>query len=188
MMKPYIFLLFAACVLASCGSNTGDSTEQRLRTENFEMRRQIDSLKNLIGKSARKTLGDTILKLQEEKLVNSNANGFAGKHALTLQWISWDEPGNVTIVPAENGWYTISGKQARNEDYVKITGRIKPVNEKELEFEGEIETRVESINNGEPCLKTGKRIFKATGTRQYWRLQDMNNCEGPTIDYVDIYF
>ena len=53
---------------------------------------------------------------------------------------------------------------------------------------GEIETQVDHLNNGEPYLKTGKKLFKATGTRQYWRLQDMINCDGATTDYVDIYF
>jgi len=181
-----LLLVALVCFFTSC-SNGNTSNEQRLRTENLELRQELDSIKDVINKSERRTGGDTIRKLEEAPATEKGS--FSGKHALTLQWISWDEPGSVTIIPAENGWYTITGRQAKNEDYLKITGRIKPVSERELEFEGEIESRISHLNNGEPCLKTGKKTFKATGDRQYWRLQDMSNCENAsTLDYVDIYF
>lgn len=181
LLAPFVFLI------SSCTNNNSEN-EHRLRTENLKLHQEVDSLKDLISKSGRQTGGDTILKLKED--VNARDEGsFTGKHALTLQWISWDQPGSVTIIPSENGWYTITGRQAKNEDYLKITGRIKPLNERELEFEGEIETRVSHLNNGEPCLKTGKKLFKATSSRAYWRLQDMSNCESAsTLDYIDIYF
>ena len=186
-MKSFIIVLLISSGFLSCTNKSGAKNEERLRTENFQLRQQVDSLKDLISKSTRKIEGDTILRLPENESEN-DIGGIAGKHNLTMQWIGWDRPGSVTIIPAENGWYTISGKQANKENYLKINGRIKPVNEKELEFEGEIETRIESIYNGKPCLKTGKRLFKATGDRQYWRLQDMINCDASTTDYIDIYF
>lgn len=186
MIKPFILFLFVSLTFTSCSNNPGNTNEQRLRTENFELRQQIDSLRNLISKFNR-IEADTLLKLPEEKPV-TNDGGFTGTHALSLQWIGWDKPGTATIIPAENGWYTITGKQEKNEDYLKINGRIRPLNERELEFIGEIETLITHLNNGQPCLKTGKKSFKATGDRQYWRLQDMNNCEGSTLDYIDIYF
>jgi hypothetical protein len=32
-------------------------------------------------------------------------------------------------------------------------------------------------------------LFKSTKGRKYWRMQDMENCEGSgVVDYVDIYF
>lgn len=185
-MKPYLLSLVLITVFASCTNKPGNTNEERLRTENFQLRQQVDSLKDLLSKS-QKVEADTIQLLPVESSKNAK-DGFAGKHKLTLQWISWDNPGSVTIVPAENGWYTISGQQTNGDNYLKINGRIKPVNPQELEFDGEVETRVSSINNGEPCLKTGKKVFKATGDRKYWRLQDMTNCEGTTVDYIDIYF
>jgi hypothetical protein len=185
-MKPYLLTLLVTATFASCNNKSGNTTEQRLRTENFQLRQQVDSLKGLISKSE-KVEGDTVLLLPEESGKNSKG-GFAGKHNLTLQWIGWDNPGSVTIAPAENGWYTISGQQVKGENYLKINGRIKPVNPQELEFDGEVETRISNINNGEPCLKTGKKAFKATGDHQYWRLQDMTNCQGRIVDYIDIYF
>ena len=187
MIKPYLFVFFVTLSVTSCSNNSGNSNEQRLRTENFELRQQIDSLRDLISKSNRTIEADTLLTLPKGNPVN-NDGGFTGTHALSLQWIGWDKPGSATIIPAQNGWYTITGRQEKNEDYLRINGRIRPLNERELEFEGEIETLVTHLNNGQPCLKTGKRLFKATGDRQYWRLQDMNNCEGSTLDYIDIYF
>ncbi|NEU08718.1 hypothetical protein GZH53_10380 [Flavihumibacter sp. R14] len=186
MNKLLVLLALFVFSISSCTSNT--ENEHRLRTENLELRQEVDSLKDVISKSTRHTGGDTVLKLTEN--ANTKDQGsFTGQHALTLQWISWDQPGSVTIIPSENGWYTIAGQQTKNDDYLKITGRIKPLNERELEFIGEIETRVSHLNNGEPCLKTGRKFFKATGSREYWRLQDMSNCESAsTLDYIDIYF
>lgn len=161
--------------------------EQRLRTENFELRKENDSLKSLIAKSSRTFEGDTIQKLPEQVPQSSNPT-FLGKHALTLQWIGWDKPGSVTITADNDGWYSINGTQiGGNGNYLKINGQIKPLNNQELEFEGKIETRVDHINAGEPCIRTGKKLFKATGMRKYWRLQDMISCDGTTTDYVDIY-
>ena len=55
-------------------------------------------------------------------------------------------------------------------------------------FEGKIETRVAYNNHGEVCVKTGKQIFYGKGDRKYYRLQNMENCEGGRlVDYVDIY-
>lgn len=188
----FIPILFATLLfLNACTSKPGQSNEQRLRLENFELRKENDSLKNIIVKANRSFEADTIQKIKPDKSVIRQYPTLVGKHGLTLQWISWDEPGSVTIVLAENGWYAINGSQKGKNpnNYVKINGRIKPITDRELEFEGEIETQIESINGGKPCLKTGKKIFKATGERKYWRLQDMLNCEGNMVtDYVDIYF
>ena len=42
---------------------------------------------------------------------------------------------------------------------------------------------------GKPCVKTGRFTFRITGTRKYWRLKEMTNCEGGMlVDYVDVYF
>ncbi len=186
MRHIFILPFIAIVALSGCKSNTQEN-EQRLRSENLELRQEIDSLKKVISKGSRQIKADTVLNMDSAKALTDD-DGFAGKHLLTLQWISWDEPGSVNILPAENGWFTISGRQVKGSSYLKISGRIKPLNAQELQFDGEIETRIESINSGEPCLKTGEKIFKATGTRKYWRLQDMINCEGGTVDYIDIYF
>lgn len=113
-----------------------------------------------------------------------------GRHDLTLQWIGWNKPGNATISAGEGGWYRIEGgQQSRDGDYLRIAGRIRVLNPKELVFEGRIETRVHFNNGGQPCVKEGQQRFLSTRGRKYWRLQNMAVCgEVNTVDYVDLYF
>jgi hypothetical protein len=115
-----------------------------------------------------------------------------GEHMLSLQWISWEKMGKIKIANADNeGWHIAQGLQNsdENQDYLKVDGKIKQISPSELLFDGVIESRVSFVNSGEPCLRTGTFHFKATGKRKYWRLQEMENCEGNMVtDYVDIYF
>ncbi|HXI00922.1 MAG TPA: hypothetical protein VNI52_11700 [Sphingobacteriaceae bacterium] len=193
-MKTYLLLLIACflCLLA-CNKKTGNTSEQQLRAENFKLKQENDSLKQLLTKTDTTSLKtDTVSQITTLPPVSSNYPKIPGKHALTLQWISWDVPGSVNITEAEDGWYKITGQQIdkkNSENYLRINGKIKPVNASELEFEGTIESKITTINSGKPCVRTGRKIFKATGTRKYWRLQDMINCEGGMLtDYIDIYF
>ncbi len=113
-----------------------------------------------------------------------------GEHNLTLQWIGWNKPGKA-VIRIENNKLVVSGEQRdkKTGDYLTISGEIEVVNAKELSFNGKIENRVSYVNNGKPCQKKGKFVFKATKGRKFWRLQQMDNCEqGGVVDYVDIYF
>jgi hypothetical protein len=113
-----------------------------------------------------------------------------GTHNLTLQWISWDVPGKVKITRQTDGTYTVKGEQ-RNKagDFVTIDGTLKVLDPKQLLFTGNIQSRYTGVNNGNPCDKQGTFHFLSKGARQYWRLQEMDNCEGNNVvDYVDIYF
>ncbi len=123
---------------------------------------------------------------------NNLDNKLVGTHLFSLQWISWDYFGNAKITPtATPNEYKIEGIQKSKEhkgDYVKINGTLTAVNAKHLIFNGTVETKVHHSNYGQPCVRTGKFNFKATGNRKYWRLQEMENpCDGVT-DYVDIFF
>jgi hypothetical protein len=186
-MKPSMIILTGIVLLVSCKPKTGDTAEQHLRQENFDLRKDNDSLKAIIEKAQRTYEGDTIQKLPEAQPIKSTPT-FEGKHELTLQWISWEKPGSVIIAALDDGMYTIKGNQTNNDIYLKIDGKIKPLTDQELEFDGKIEHNAHSIADGKPCVRTGKQLFKATGTRKYWRLQNMLSCDGETTDYVDIYF
>lgn len=112
-----------------------------------------------------------------------------GVHNFTLQWISWDQPGKVKIKKNSDGTYAVNGKQAKGGDFVTIDGTLTVVSFSELVFKGKIETRYSGVNNGEVCVKDGSYHFLAKGNRKYWRLQEMDNCEGNNVvDYVDIFF
>jgi hypothetical protein len=192
IMKLFKLLFITAILFTSCQSKPGENNETRLREENFSLKRENDSLKNVVLHLQPPVVPDTIAKLENvTPNPKPNYSAFPGEHDLTLQWISWNEPGSATIEETTNGWYKISGSQfsKNKENYLKITGRIKPISDRELEFDGQIESRIDHINNGDLCVKSGKQKFIASGTRKYWRLENMINCEGNLVtDYVDIYF
>lgn len=128
---------------------------------------------------------------QEKTVVNSAKakTMLLGRHKVSLQWISWDYFGAANVTQ-KSGVYYLKGeqKQRKGTDFVKIDGVITQIDAREFKFNGSITTQVSHINNGEACERTGEMTFKITGTRKYWRLQEMNNpCDGVT-DYVDIYF
>jgi hypothetical protein len=113
-----------------------------------------------------------------------------GVHNLTLQWVGWDHPGKVQI-HKKGAVYTVKGEQRGKDNvgFVTIDGTLKVVSAKELLFEGTIQTMDSTINQGKVCEKKGTYHFVSKGTRKYWRLQEMNSCEGNNVvDYVDIYF
>ena len=125
----------------------------------------------------------------QQKNINSNESYLVGKHLLSLQWISWEQFGEVDIAPPMDGWYLIKGAQRskQNDDYLTIQGKIKQITPEALLFEGTITYFVSHLDE-EPCIKKGRQTFLATKGRKYWRLQDMLHCNGITTDYVDIYF
>jgi hypothetical protein len=122
---------------------------------------------------------------------SSAARTLAGRHRLSLQWVSWDRLG-VATVKNNRGVYSITGEQKgrgqTKSDFVKIDGTITSIDAKEFRFSGKITTQVSHINRGKPCVRDGQFTFKITGKRRYWRLQQMDNPCDPVTDYVDIYF
>lgn len=119
----------------------------------------------------------------------SAAKRLLGKHLFSLQWISWDYFGNATVTNSRDV-YRIKGEQKGrgNTDFVRIDGTIGRIDTKEFTFNGTIVSQISHINGGEPCTREGEFVFKITGTRKYWRLQQMDNPCDPVTDYVDIYF
>lgn len=112
-----------------------------------------------------------------------------GQHRFSLQWISWDYFGKANVTESK-GTLFIKGEQKGrgSTDYLTLDGIITSVEAKEFTFKGTIITQVSHINNGEPCKREGEMTFKITGSRKYWRMQEMDNpCEGVT-DYVDVFF
>ncbi len=176
----YLPFLFFISVLISCGNQTTINDIAK------------DSTVTIVDTPLEQSLDTTKIVTAVKETIDTSMHGLiVGRHPLTLQWISWDKPGYVHIKPATGDWYSIEGEQksATGNNYVRIEGKIKPVSQKELFFEGRIETLIESINGGKPCLKKGEQIFLSTKGRKYWRLQNMLNCEGNMVtDYVDIYF
>ncbi len=127
----------------------------------------------------------------QEKTVVGNAPAarkLLGRHLFSLQWISWDYFGNATVSNSR-GVYRIKGEQKGrgNTDFVRIDGTIGRIDAKEFTFNGTIISQIGHINGGEPCKREGEFVFKITGARKYWRLQQMDNPCDPVTDYVDVY-
>lgn len=115
----------------------------------------------------------------------------AGKHLFSIQYIGFNNvsPGTVVIKSLGSDEYSIEGEQRdklKNE-YVTINGTFLAVG-RELKFNGKIVSRIGYVNNGQPCERNGLVVFKASGKRKYWRLQQMLDCDGVSTDYIDIFF
>lgn len=134
-----------------------------------------------------------LVSAQQRTDVNNGAAArmLLGRHRLSLQWVSWDHFGLATVT-SRRGIYSVKGDQKgrgqQSTDFVKIAGVITSIDAKEFAFRGKIVTQVSHINGGKPCTRDGEFIFKITGKRRYWRLQQMDNPCDPVTDYVDIYF
>ena len=108
---------------------------------------------------------------------------------ITLQWISFESPARGHVIVREtNGLYTLSGSQASRtgQGLVTIHGDILSVDRDRFTFRG----RIAISNTPDPdrqCIRDGTYEFRVTQNRRYWRLQQMEACDGLT-DYVDIYF
>ena len=130
---------------------------------------------------------------QDKTKINDRAAAqmLLGKHRLSLQWVSWDYFGTAGVTNRA-GVYKIAGTQRgrgkASSDFVEIKGTIIAIDKKEFAFKGTITTQVSHINDGKPCVRDGEFTFKITGTRKYWRLQQMDNPCDPVTDYVDVYF
>ncbi len=112
-----------------------------------------------------------------------------GRHKLALQWISWDYFGSATVTN-RNGVFYLKGEQKsrKDSDFVRVNGVIKRIDAKSFVFDGTIITQVSYINGGQPCTREGEMTFKITGTRKYWRMQDIDNPCDTAADYVDLFF
>ena len=109
-----------------------------------------------------------------------------GTHRLSLQWISWEKFGTATVVD-NDGVLILKGSQHVGDEYLTVEGSVTWIGPKKFTMHGVIVTKIDSINKGQPCKRSGDMTFAIMDGRKYWRLQEMDNpCEAVT-DYVDIY-
>jgi hypothetical protein len=127
----------------------------------------------------------------EPTIVNDRAalNRLRRNSGITLQWISFEQPGRGHVAVSErNGVIHLRGSQAQNAGAgrIDLEGDVLAIGARSFTFRG----RIKIENAPDPdreCVREGTYEFRATGTRRYWRLQQMTVCDGLT-DYVDIYF
>lgn len=106
---------------------------------------------------------------------------------ITLQWIGWERRGHVTVTEPD-GLIHLSGAQEEDGGPGRLTldGDVLRIDGDSLAFRGRI-VIADSPDVGRLCERDGDFIFLVTHNRRYWRLQEMEVCDGLT-DYVDIYF
>jgi hypothetical protein len=104
---------------------------------------------------------------------------------ITLQWIGWERRGRLTVTE-RGGRVHLSGSQAGNGGRLTIDGDVSGIGRDSFTFRGRI-VIADTPDPGRNCVRDGIFEFRVTGQRRYWRLQQMEECDGLT-DYVDIYF
>lgn len=110
-----------------------------------------------------------------------------GNSGVTLQWISWDYRGRVTV-SEDFGLFHLSGSQEERGGPGRLTldGDVTEIGSDYFVFDGLIEI-MDAPDSGRTCVKTGPSRFEITQNRRYWRLREFEWCDYLT-DYIDIYF
>ncbi len=110
-----------------------------------------------------------------------------GNSGVTLQWISWETRGNL-VADYSTDLLRLHGGQSTPDGKGKlvIDGVVTKVDASEFTFVGRIDM-TDTPDIGRHCVRDGEMTFRVTQNRKYWRLQQMEICDGLT-DYVDIYF
>ncbi len=108
---------------------------------------------------------------------------------ITLQWISFETAQRGHVVAQMNGGLLhLNGSQSARGGAGRVTldGDVIRINPRSFFFRGRI-VITDAPDRGRNCVREGTYEFRATGTRRYWRLQNIEACDG-LADYVDIYF
>lgn len=112
-----------------------------------------------------------------------------GNSGISLQWIGFDTATRGRVIVRTGGdTVHLSGAQqaAHGAGRVTIEGDIGMIDARSFTFRGRIAI-TDTPDVGRRCLRDGTFVFRATGQRRYWRLQQLEACDGLT-DYVDIFF
>ncbi|MFT3967281.1 MAG: hypothetical protein QM690_15500 [Sphingobium sp.] len=110
-----------------------------------------------------------------------------GNEGITLQWIDWDRRGELDArMPGATLYLEGSQRAASGPGLLTLSGRVTEVDADRFRFHGRI-VITGTPDAGRQCVRDGDFTFAITQNRRYWRLQEMERCDGLT-DYVDIYF
>jgi hypothetical protein len=106
---------------------------------------------------------------------------------LTLQWISWERRGHLAVAET-GGLVRLKGEQREKggPGRLDVDGVVLAIDRDSFTFRGRI-AMYAAPHDRKECIRDGTFVFRITGKRRYWRLQQMEACAGLT-DYVDIYF
>ena len=130
-----------------------------------------------------------------QKVDNTEAEKLLlGEHVLTLQHLKNHGGIGKATIYKKNGEIVIDGYQEEQYkgslNYMSIKGRLNIITPKVLHFEGKIITKISYINSGVPYERNGTYRLVASGSRKYWRMQNMAQPykKISVRDYIDLYF
>lgn len=112
-----------------------------------------------------------------------------GLEGMTLQWLSYNQPGrgDASVTVDEAGVWRLKGEQTgAGEAAVAVEGFITEIGADYFELVGAI-TIVNTPDEGRTCEGYGTWRFAVTQKRKYYRLRQFEWCDQLT-DYVDFYF
>lgn len=108
---------------------------------------------------------------------------------ITLQWIGFQSPARGHVILSRRGGFLhLTGAHAERQGPGRLTldGDVLRIEARSFTFRGRI-TIADTPDRGRNCVRDGTYEFRVTQRRRYWRLQDIEACDG-LADYVDIYF
>lgn len=108
---------------------------------------------------------------------------------ITLQWISFESAARGHVRASEQrGIVHLRGTQVQRNGAgrLELDGDVVEIGPRSFTFRGRIAI-TDTPDPDRECIREGTYEFRVTRNRRYWRLQQMEACDGLT-DYVDIYF
>ena len=116
------------------------------------------------------------------------ADRLLSNSGVTLQWIGWEERGEMRAsMIGETMW--LSGGQGGKDDPrggLWVSGRVVTIAADHFILDGHISIQ-NAPDQGRSCHLKKYMRFAITQNRKYWRLREFEWCDGLT-DYIDIYF
>jgi hypothetical protein len=110
-----------------------------------------------------------------------------GNHGVSLQWIWNNPPGRLNVTESDGVIHLDGSQLGRNgAGRLVLSGDVVSIDQFNMTFKGSI-SMYDAPSDRKECLRNGVFNFRITGSRKYWRLQEMEACDGLT-DYVDIFF
>lgn len=120
-------------------------------------------------------------------LSETDAERLRTVQGITLQWIDWDQRGDVHVTVNERGVWSLAGDQIEESGAgVRLDGVITEIGTNYFLFDGMVQI-ADTPHAGRACEARKLWRFEATQRRAYYRLREFEWCDYLT-DYIDIYF
>lgn len=163
-MKKLLSLLIFGFIIFSCKKEQTETVANPTKTE--------DSIN-----AAREKYNDSIKTLNEQ----NRFEDLSGTRKISYSSDEAAMTGNIDFMKTGRDLYEVSGQAKSGNNTLNITGNIKRVSEKHLNFDGKISQKI----GGSNYVRSKKTTFYDEGQGKFWRLQDKVSGDD-FIEYIDI--